>query len=122
MLAWGQTGDRTGRPDEPRQGPSARDAATSQPPPDLKEGVRILWGSSSKQPWKSIKGEEPALVARVQGNWVFLKGVEPVGLGNSTDGKAGCWVNFNYIEWYIILPKEGLRGAPPGPREGRAGP
>jgi RNA polymerase sigma factor (sigma-70 family) len=119
MLAWGQTGDRTGRRDEPRQGPSARDAATSQPPPDLKEGVRILFGGS-KQLWKSTKGDEPAVVARVQGNWVFLKGIEPQGY--SLDGKAGCWVNFNYIEWYIIVPKEGLPGAPPGPRDGRAGP
>jgi RNA polymerase sigma factor (sigma-70 family) len=115
MLAWGQTGQQTASPDEPRQTAGVKDTTSATPPPDLKEGVRIVFGGSRNHEWRSIKGDEPAVVARVQGNWVLLKGVEP--RGSSTDAQAGCWVNFNYVEWYTIVPKEGLRRATPSPHD-----
>jgi RNA polymerase sigma factor (sigma-70 family) len=102
VVARGQTGNQSESVDKPKQAAERKEGdASARTPPDLKEGVRILF-ADSRTKWKFTKDEQSALVVRVQGNWVFLKYVEPQGL--SLDGLTGCWINFNNIEWYLILP------------------
>jgi hypothetical protein len=76
--------------------------ASTRTPPDIKEGVRIYF-EDSRNPLKwNFTKDEPALVVRVQGSWVLLKGVEPQGW---TEPPTGCWINFNNIDWYMIMPQ-----------------
>jgi RNA polymerase sigma factor (sigma-70 family) len=111
LVAWGQTGDRRGPLGEPKQAAERRDAdAPAHAPPDLKEGVQIIFGDS-KNNWNWTRKDQSALVVRVQGNWLLLKGVEPQGL--SLDGRADCWINSNHLDWYIIVPKGGFPEATP---------
>ena len=44
------------------------------------------------------------VVVRVKGNWVLLKGIEPERI-NGGGTKFDCWVNFDTVDWYIVMPK-----------------
>jgi RNA polymerase sigma factor (sigma-70 family) len=102
LVAWAQSGknaveapDRSAKQNEVRK----EEHALARTPPDLKEGARIYF-ADSRTKWNFTK-DEPALVVRVQGSWVFLKGVQPQGFELDT----GCWINFNNLDWYIIMPQ-----------------
>jgi len=113
MLAWGQTankGDSVEKPDQAaKQDAKPKEADPSKPkeaddsartPPGIKAGVRLVLGSSQSK-WR-YDDNRSALVVRVQGNWVFLKGTTPP-VGH-LEGQEGCWVNFNTVHWYTIVP------------------
>jgi hypothetical protein len=81
-----------------------KEDASSQPPPDIKVGVRVIFGShaDSRSRWKYTDNDRSPLVVQVKGNWVQLKGIEPSGVG--LDG-IPCWVNFASVDWYVVVPK-----------------
>jgi hypothetical protein len=86
----------------PRATDKREPAASGRTPPGIKEGVRVVFGSSQMK-WDYADERQSPLVVRVRDNWVLLKGVNPQGF--SLEGQEGCWVNFNTVDWYAILPK-----------------
>jgi hypothetical protein len=73
-------------------------------PPDLKEGVRVIFGPQSivQTLWRFTDDGKSPVVVRVKGSWVLLKGIEPQGY---TSGLGECWVNFDTVGWYMVVPK-----------------
>jgi len=104
LVTWAQTGKGTAdQPDRAQKQTEVRkeEEASTRTPPDIKEGVRIYF-EDSRNPLKwNFTKDETALVVRVQGSWVLLKGVEPQGW---TEARTGCWINFNNVDWYMIMP------------------
>jgi hypothetical protein len=92
--------------------PPAEDAKVQVPPkddvsartlPDLKVGVRVIFGTHSKEKfgWNYLNDNKTPVVVRVKGNWVLLKGIEPQGF----TGVGECWINFDTVAWYMVVPK-----------------
>jgi hypothetical protein len=83
-----------------------KDDVSARTPPDLKEGVRVVFATHSKEQFgvNVLNDSRAPVVVRVKGNWVLLKGVEPERItGGGT--KFECWVNFDTVDWYTVVPK-----------------
>ncbi|HEV3236838.1 MAG TPA: sigma-70 family RNA polymerase sigma factor [Gemmataceae bacterium] len=81
---------------------SQKDDTSARTPPDLNEGVQIIFGKSSKeQQFGWTDNSKAPVVVRVKGNWVLLKGIEPPGF----TAVGECWINFDTVSWYMVVPK-----------------
>jgi RNA polymerase sigma factor (sigma-70 family) len=80
-----------------------KDDVSARTPPDLKEGVRVVFATHSKEKfgWNYLNDNKSPVVVRVKGNWVLLKGIEPEGY----TGVGECWINFDTVAWYMVVPK-----------------
>jgi RNA polymerase sigma factor (sigma-70 family) len=80
-----------------------KEDVSARTPPDLKEGVRICFGTPADAQfrWRFTDGDKAPVVVRVKGNWVLLKGLEP----GSFSGAGECWINFDTVGWYMVVPK-----------------
>jgi RNA polymerase sigma factor (sigma-70 family) len=79
-----------------------KDDVSARTPPDIKEGVRICFGTSTKEKFRWTDDQKLPVVVRVKGNWVLLKGIEPERI---ITGTGECWVNFDTVGWYTVVPK-----------------
>jgi RNA polymerase sigma factor (sigma-70 family) len=85
---------------------SPKEDVSARTPPDLKEGVRVIFATHSKEKFGEnvLQDSRAPVVVRVKGNWVLLKGIEPERItGGGT--KFECWVNFDTVDWYMVVPK-----------------
>jgi RNA polymerase sigma factor (sigma-70 family) len=82
-----------------------KDDVSARTPPDLKEGVRVVFTTHSNEKFgENVWNDSKApVVVRVKGNWVLLKGIEPARILGG-DGKFDCWVNFDTVDWYVVIP------------------
>jgi hypothetical protein len=105
--ATAQQGPAVKPPAEDAKAPAPpKDDVSARTPPDLKEGVRVVFATHAKEQFgvNLLNDNSAPVVVRVKGNWVLLRGIEPERI---TGGgiKFDCWVNFDTVDWYVVMPK-----------------